>query len=103
MNRNFIFSTIINPPLVFGVTPSFAFLILFLLFLSVILVKAVFGVIGFVISVVVTIYFYLYGRKRTAKDPYWMNVIIMSFLFERKRPLEFLKRAFTKKDKVFSK
>lgn len=103
VNRNFIFSTIINPPLVFGVTPSFAFLILFLLFLSVILVKAILGFLGFVVSFVAIIYFYFYSAKRTAKDPYWLNIVLMSFLFEKKHPLRFIKRLLTKEDKVFSK
>ena len=98
--RNVIFSTIIIPPLIFGVTGSFAFLILFLLFTSVILIKGIFGVVGLIIAVSAVAYFFFYGRKRTAKDPYWLNITIMAFLFERKRSVQFIKRCFTKKDKI---
>jgi hypothetical protein len=99
--RNIIFTTIINPPLVFGVTGAFAFLILFLLFVSSILMKALFGFVGMVLSFAAVIYFYLYGKKRTSSDPYWLNVVLMAFLFESKRPVEFISRYFTKRDKVF--
>jgi hypothetical protein len=99
--RNGIFSTIINPPLIFGVEGSFAFLILFLLFISVILVKAMLGVGGMIVCSFATIYFYFYGVKKSANDPYWFNVVVMAFLFERKRPVEFVLRCFSKKEKKF--
>lgn len=99
MNRSKIFSTVINPPLVFGVTGSFAFLILFLLFFSVIFVRITLGNAVCFITTSAIGYFYYYGVKKTAKDPYWLNLFIMVCFYERKNFFQFIKRLITKKDK----
>jgi len=98
--RSIIYSTIINPPLIFGLTTGLAFFVLFMLFVSVILVKAIFGVLGMIIAVIAVIYFYFYSRKRTTTDPYWLNVVLMALIFERRKPLKFLVRVISKKDKI---
>ena len=103
MSRNVILTTIINPPLVAGVSPGFALFILTCFFLSVILLRAMFGFLGFMAGAAATLYLYFYARKRTATDPYWYNTVIMAFLFEKKRPLEFITRLFTKKTKTLGK
>jgi len=98
---NPIFSTIINPPLAFGVTSSFLFLLITLFFSSVTFVNNIFGLWGMIIGIVLTIMFWVYGKNKTSKDPYWLNIAVMSFLFEKKAPIRFIRRIFSKKDKVF--
>ena len=100
MNKSRIFTTLINPPLVFGVTAGFLFLVLILLF-STIPTAFVFGFLGFLVHFLIIFAFYLYGKNRSKEDPYWLNMFIMAALFEKRRPLQFLKRLFTKEDKIF--
>jgi len=100
VRNNIIYSTIINPPLICGVISTLAFMILLLLFVSAIFVREAFGMPAMFISLAGTIYFYFYAVKKTAKDPYWLNTVIAAALFEKRRPVQFLIRIFSKKDKV---
>jgi hypothetical protein len=98
--RSIIYSTIINPPLIFGLTTGLAFFMLFMLFVSVILLPLIVGVPGTIIVIIAVIYFYFYSCKRTATDPYWLNIVLMALIFERRKPLKFLVRVISKKDKI---
>ena len=100
-NRSRIFSTIINPPLIFGVTGGFFFLIMTMLFVSFIGIRSVFGFIPFLVSFFATIYFYYKGVKKSMTDPYWLNMYVIAFFFEIKHPIQFVRRLLTKKDKIF--
>ena len=105
--KSVLFSTIIDPPLVFGITTNLAFLLLTLLFLSVILVRAIFGIPCMIIAIAATIYFYFLSSKKTEKDPYWLNIIFLAMMFEKKNPskfpsisTKFLLRVLSKKEKI---
>jgi hypothetical protein len=100
--RSKILSTLINPPLVCGVTAPFAFILILLLFIDWVLAKDIFGPLGFIICLAAITYFYRYGCKKTATDPYWLNIFVLSVWFSRNK-LKYLTALITKKPTIIRK
>jgi hypothetical protein len=97
--KNPIFTTIINPPLLIGVSLPYAFFLLVLTFISIVFINVFFGKIAMISSLLGILKLYLYGKKRTRIDPFWMNVVIKAFIFEIRKPVKFIFRIFSKKEK----
>ncbi len=90
--RGVIFTTIINPIMIWGVNQSFAFLTLFLFFAVTIFIRPVFGNATMFFFLSWMVVFYRYSMLKSRQDPFWFNVFLMALIFERRDPIAFIKR-----------